>query len=670
VSSIAQILAQPVTDGEIDIACASFGLPPRAFHGPDGQDARLDVLRSNASIDVAACPGSGKTTLLVAKVAILAKRWTSPSGGICVLSHTNVARSEIESRLGGDHAARSVLSYPHFVGTIHSFVNQFVALPWLRAQGIEVVAIDDDICLRRRLGKLEHTLRARVSKSRRSVDLLRICDADYDLGDISWGRGTLGKATTTYQAFVSACRETSAEGYFCHHDMMIWARQALDQNPEIRNAVRQRFPILFLDEVQDNDEVQSKLLHRLFVDDVRPVVRQRFGDMNQAIYGRVSDTDADAVNSDVFPDDNIAIPVVNSHRFGSQIASLADPLALRPPGLIGLRAHPEEEHGKQAAILLFNAAQPLSVLPAFAGLLTDRFSATARATGIFAAVGAIHRDTNRQDSPNCVAHYWSGYDHDLARIQERPATVIGYLRRGIFEASASGDLRLIVESAAEALLRLSTILNPAFRHPNFCNRYRQLARLLEQDPKTGQRFHALSLKLAEGKLPTSSAEWQTWKKPITDIATALLNGADIQQADDFMAWEDERIVDGIAARTGNIFAYPVAEPTVRIKVGSIHSVKGETHLATLVFDTHFNGSHLKRIKPWLTGEKAGLTSRKPELRKSLKQHYVAVTRPSHLLCLAMRSDALTDVEIAQLRARQWSIGDIVEQNVVWRTGID
>jgi DNA helicase II / ATP-dependent DNA helicase PcrA len=666
VSGIAQVLAAPVTDEEIEAACAKLGLPPKAFHGSDSQDARLDVLRSNASIDVAACPGSGKTTILVAKLAILAKRWTSPSAGICVLSHTNVARLEIENRLSADSASRSILFYPHFIGTIHGLVNQFVALPWLRSQGIEVVAIDDDICLRRRLGKLNHSQRDRVMTSKRGVDMLRILDSDYDLGEISWGGGKLGKATPMYQAFVKACRETTAEGFFCHDDMMIWARQALGQNPEIRNAVRQRFPILFLDEVQDNKEVQSKLLYRLFVDGDGPVVRQRFGDMNQAIFGGASDTDADDVNGDVFPDDKIAIPVANSHRFGSQIATLADPLALTPPGLIGLREHSKEEHGKQAAILLFNADQPMSVLPAFAGLLTDRFSAAARATGIFAAVGAVHRDTNRPDSPNCVAHYWSGYDHDLARIQERPATVIGYLRRGIFEASASGDLRPIVESAAEALLRLSTKLNPAFRHPNFGNRYRQLAHLLEQNSKTGQRFHALSLKLAGGELPTSSAEWQTWKKPITDIATALLNGADVQEANAFMAWEDERIVDGVAARTGNIFAYPVAEPTVRIKVGSIHSVKGETHLATLVLDTHFNGSHLTRIKSWLTGQKAGLTGKRPELRKSLKQHYVAVTRPSHLLCLAMRSDAFTDAEIAQLVARQWSIGDIVEQNVAWR----
>ena len=51
---------------------------------------------------VQACPGSGKTTTLVAKLAILADRIPNDGRGICVLSHTNVAREEIEKKLKGN----------------------------------------------------------------------------------------------------------------------------------------------------------------------------------------------------------------------------------------------------------------------------------------------------------------------------------------------------------------------------------------------------------------------------------------------------------------------------------------------------------------------------------------------------------------------------------------
>jgi DNA helicase-2/ATP-dependent DNA helicase PcrA len=663
---IASLLAVPVTDAEIEAAATSLGLPAGAFHGRDGNDPRLDVLRANRTIDIAACPGSGKTTLLVAKLAILAKRWTSPSAGICVLSHTNVARLEIEKRLGGDAAGRAVLSYPHYVGTIHGFVNQFVALPWLRSQGIEVVAIDNEICLRRRWHKLSRAQRTAVEQSKRDEELLRIVDADHDLGVIRWAKGTLDKQTQMYRAFVAACSATTREGYFCHEDMMIWAGQALDQHPVLKDAVRSRFPLLFLDEVQDNSEDQALILRRLFIDGDEPVVCQRFGDMNQAIYGRASDSSG--ARSYPFPDATVAIPVANSHRFGVQIANLADPLALEPPGLIGLREHPAEEQGRQAAILLFDAARPHAVLPAFADMLIARFSPADRAGGAFAAIGAIHRDTGRENVPNCVAHYWTGYDHQLSRVEGRPATLIGYLRRGIAEASATRDLRPIVEKTADGLLRLSSFLNPAVRHPIVANRHRQCLRLLDHDPVTAKRYEALCWKLATGELANNASAWQPWKRPMLDIATALLGGADAGEAGAFLDWEDERLVDGVAGRLGNVFSHPAAAPAVRIKVGSIHSVKGETHLATLVFDTWYKGSHLDRIKHWLTGAKAGVAANiaKPDLRRSLKQHYVAVTRPSHLLCLAIRSDAFTEAELRLMRARQWSIGEIGEQDVVWR----
>lgn len=235
------------------------------------------------------------------------------------------------------------------------------------------------------------------------------------LGDIPWGGGLLGKHTATYQALVAMSGDDDG-GYFCHDDMMIWAAQALDRNPDLRSGPVGDSHVLFLDEVQDNDDVQSSILHRLFMDDDQPVVRQRFGDMNQAIYGCIR-SDVDGANGDAFPNAEISIPVANSHRFGNQIATLADGLALSPPGLIGLREHPEAEQGRHAAILLFDTQHATAVLPAFAHLLTTRFSPAERATGIFAAVGAIHRDTNRPDPPNCVAHYWEGYDHELAHIR-------------------------------------------------------------------------------------------------------------------------------------------------------------------------------------------------------------------------------------------------------------
>lgn len=107
---------------------------------------RVGVLESTKSIDVQACPGSGKTTLIAAKLMLLAKRWPFESRGICVLSHTNVAKDEIIRRLRRSKIieAQNLLTYPHYIGTIQEFVNRFLALPVLRSRGIKDITVDND----------------------------------------------------------------------------------------------------------------------------------------------------------------------------------------------------------------------------------------------------------------------------------------------------------------------------------------------------------------------------------------------------------------------------------------------------------------------------------------------------------------------------------------------
>lgn len=651
-----------VSENDIFWASAVLGLPAHAFTGVDGNDPRMRVLRSNDSIDVAACPGSGKTTLLVAKLAILARRWPYIAQGVCVLSHTNVARIEIEQRLANDSTGRTILSYPHYIGTIHGFINTFIALPYLKSQGIPIVAIDDDICCHRRWFKLSYAQRNSLERNGRTAKHMRIEDALFGLGDVRWGSGTLGRNTPTYRSLVDACRNTTNEGYHCHDDMLIWAEDAIEHSPQLVGSVRRRFPYLFLDEVQDNSERQSRLLHRIFSEGDFPVKRQRFGDMNQAIYGHRRE--ASSVQTDPFPQADILIEVPNSHRFGQQIAESANPVALVPPGLIGLREHNDRD---QTAVLLFDPNGADQVLPAYARLLIDRFNEQERQNAVFAAIGAVRSGHNPNNPPNCVAHYWSSYDPSAANIRTVPTTFLGYVRSGIAAAASSNDLKIIVNRVAEGLIRLAIILNPTFRPLARSSWHRQVQASLAHEPTAMKRYSSLAWALATGHLPTTSTQWERWKSPITDIATVLLQGAPAGISDGFLDWVDAVDLD-MSAKAGNFYAYPPDDPLVRVKVGTIHSVKGETHMATLVLDTHYYGSHLLRIKDWLVGRQMGLPPRPASetLRASLKQHYVAMTRPSHFLCVAMRTGDLTTEEIQLMQHRHWRIGYVGQNGVQWR----
>ncbi|MEW8001076.1 MAG: hypothetical protein AB2795_21245, partial [Candidatus Thiodiazotropha endolucinida] len=128
--------------------------------------------------------------------------------------------------------------------------------------------------------------------------------------------------------------------------------------------------------------------------------------------------------------------------------------------------------------------------------------------------------------------------------------------------------------------------------------------------------------------------------------------------DEFLVWPDEEL-DGEVSRKirrkDNVYRFPSDTPAVEVRVGSIHSVKGETHTATLVLDTFFYDHHLNALRPWLLGEKTGQGTEGTRMQSRLKQHYVAFTRPTHLLAIAMR-DNLSAQEIAVLKDRDWRVG--------------
>jgi len=155
---------------------------------------------------------------------------------------------------------------------------------------------------------------------------------------------------------------------------------------------------------------------------------------------------------------------------------------------------------------------------------------------------------------------------------------------------------------------------------------------------------------------------------VTRIAEAIGNAQiDAARTAEFMQWQP-LVGDGAGAASqprDNCFRHPAAHPKVHLRVGSIHSVKGETHTATLVLDTYYIKHHLATLKPWLTGEKVGKGSEGVQNQSRLKQHYVAMSRPTHLLCLAMREDAFNSQEIALLKKRAWRVARVSERSLEW-----
>jgi DNA helicase-2/ATP-dependent DNA helicase PcrA len=665
-----------VTDEDIRWASFVLNLPKNAFYGTDGNDPRQAVLKSMERIDVAACPGSGKTTLLVAKLAILAQKWRYRTRGICVLSHTNAARTEIETKLGNTAVGRQLLSYPHHIGTIHGFVDEFLALPWLWSRGYQVKMIDTDVCLKRRWYGLPHATRGALEKNSHTPSILSVKSPDFGVGKVSWGKGELGADTSTAKEIRKTCQRSAAEGYFCYDEMFMWARDLMDKVPGVVEVIRDRFPLLFIDEAQDNSEDQSAILVRIFMDDGGAVVRQRFGDGNQAIFDSVG---AKGAKNDIFPDGAVKKDLPNSHRFGQKIADLADPLGIVPYVLKGqgpkkplASGAPEGRH----TIFLFNGDSAAQVLDAFADLLIETFSDSELRDGTFWAIGQVHRppiEEEGQKFPHHIGHYWPRYDPELTKTDPHPETFVQYIFAGQEKAKTAKETYPAVEKMAEGLLRLASMVggSPIFHKRRYSHRY--ILELLEAASHVRGHYQDLIAKFA---LVLDAPTKETWDNPWCPIVreiTETLAGAPLSgEATAFLEWKEGASDPGSGSNPksqNNIYQIFKDGRRVEIRVGSIHSVKGRTHTATLVLETYWKDRkkrhNLELLSPWLRGIKAGRCNVGVEQQSRLKVHYVAATRPTHLLCLAMKRSSFEDDEgnlnqsmVQELEQRGWQVKSI------------
>ena len=113
-----------ITDNEIE-ETEKLLLP----NGLTFDKERRDFIKDLTTLDLQAVPGSGKTTALLSKLIILGNKLPFDNGsGILVISHTNAAVDEIKKRIIS--FAPKLFEYPNFVGTVQSFVDTFLAIPF------------------------------------------------------------------------------------------------------------------------------------------------------------------------------------------------------------------------------------------------------------------------------------------------------------------------------------------------------------------------------------------------------------------------------------------------------------------------------------------------------------------------------------------------------------
>ena len=429
-----------------------------------GQNQR-SFLSATESRDVQAAPGNGKTTLLVAKLALLSRSWTSRSEGVCVISHTNAAREEVEKKLYTHPTASAFLSYPHFVGTVTSFIDRFIALPCLRGLGWPVHRIDDDVFAAVALSRYR-SKQALLLYGRRNDYALRNFVQNLVLAQDFESRPGVpaqrlkvqqlhrqpGGHTATGQALEELKADITNDGYYRFADMIALAYRAIDAYPALVNSLRKRFPLVILDEAQDTNGSQQDLLNRLFADGV---AFQRLGDQNQTLY-----EDETLAPEQYWQANEGVIALDRTRRFGPEIAAFTSRITVRAPQQIQAVI----EHPSRRILILFDDLSIHDVLRTYAAEVRAHWGNDVPAGLDIRAVASRHNPTSDRTGgwPKTLIDYCPTYRSTGGR-PARTNTLCDLLRQASIsydEHVAPREIASLIRSAIVRFLKLLEITSP------------------------------------------------------------------------------------------------------------------------------------------------------------------------------------------------------------------
>ncbi|UOR04882.1 ATP-dependent helicase [Hymenobacter aerilatus] len=255
------------------------------------------TIDSNSSIDieqhfrVSAGPGAGKTHWLInhIKNVLHESKRLQKTRKIACITYTNIGAETIKARLG-------IASIQVEVDTIHSFLYEHVLKPYL-----SFIDTAHGLCIERVRGHDDEIIRnyGFLDKWKIKTKQTRIPPKDnleliYALQKAQWKLNTNGELviSASQQKVGTHYLKTSsyydyktmawAKGVLHHDDVLFFSYDLVIKHPFILDVLRAKFPYFFIDEFQDTNPIQTKILK--LIGNKESIIGV-IGDKSQSIYG-------------------------------------------------------------------------------------------------------------------------------------------------------------------------------------------------------------------------------------------------------------------------------------------------------------------------------------------------------------------------------------------------
>lgn len=264
---------------------------------------------------ISAGPGAGKTHWLISHISNVVSNSTRLGnfGKVACITYTNIAADTINSRLGNSsqHTEVSTLHsflYRHIIKPYASFLPSEYELSFEKIDGhddhyVSLKRINDWLSNHKSKAKFKHPYTInQLQKLKNNQDALSNW-----IRTIYWSMeqgsnlelkckskeayySESGKRKYISNRIIDALSEDLItykkifwrKGILHHDDILYFSYKLIEENPFILTVIKSKFPYIFIDEFQDTNPIQSKIISKLKEIGVTVGV---IGDKAQSIYG-------------------------------------------------------------------------------------------------------------------------------------------------------------------------------------------------------------------------------------------------------------------------------------------------------------------------------------------------------------------------------------------------
>jgi len=627
--------------------------------------------------DLQAVPGSGKTTVLLAKLLILEKYLPFNNGkAVLIISHTNAAVDEIKRKIG-KHCPK-LMSDPHFIGTIQSFIDKFLAIPkYINHYKKRPIRIDDEVYAEKANDYnrtfLTGFTQQESNNAKRWLTVNKCCatlrvafvNGEYIISKeylgpkatINKPRGNTRPANYTdwnadekrkvYEWLKAFKRRLFQQGTLCFDDAYFLAEEYIRKYPGIIPILQKRFGYVFVDEMQDLDKCQHDLLEKLFWNNGgTESIFQRIGDKNQAIY------DGDPAEEDTWADRALVLELNGSHRLSPSIAQIVQPLAFRTIAVNGLGT---QSDGTAITIkphlFIYTDANKEQVIPVFAKTIKELQGEGKISTSPLHPFKAICWNTKKEAGKIRINDFHPSFNKDQQKEKVTLPTLENYISGNPVNTKSFKKIRNQILNGLLRVLRMEGIADTDHRPYS----KRSLLKFLKEKHTASLDSLQTNLYLwCREILRGNTANALTTIRAYCPVLLALFN-KQINYSTDFINNAAQAIPALPAPANSNLTNYE----NIPIEVTTVHNAKGQTHTATLYLESFYQSRagggnyESERLAAPLKGGGLGAEPHKFAIQ-SMRMAYVGFSRPTHLLGLAVHKDRF-DAKLADIDPEIWKI---------------